>query len=71
MDYSRYLDCLADDFARLRVLAPTNPTAPVPSCPGWTATDLTRHVGEVYLHKTLAIRDGIEHEPWPLPLSAL
>ncbi|MEV4822272.1 maleylpyruvate isomerase family mycothiol-dependent enzyme [Micromonospora sp. NPDC049274] len=65
MDYSRYLDCLADDFARLRSLAPTNPAAPVPTCPGWTVADLARHVGEVYLHKTLAIRDGVEAEPWP------
>ncbi|MEU5780906.1 maleylpyruvate isomerase family mycothiol-dependent enzyme [Micromonospora lupini] len=65
MEYSRYLDCLADDFARLRALVPTNPTAPVPTCPGWSVTDLARHVGEVYLHKTLAIRDGVEAEPWP------
>jgi uncharacterized protein (TIGR03083 family) len=65
MEYSRFLDCLAADFARLRAIAPTDLTAAVPSCPGWTVADLTRHVGEVYLHKTLAIRDGAEPEPWP------
>ena len=27
--------------------------------------DLTRHVGEVYLHKTLAMREGAEPDPWP------
>jgi uncharacterized protein (TIGR03083 family) len=65
MERSRYLDCLADDFARLRAVAPRDLTAAVPSCPGWTVADLTRHVGEVYLHKTLAMREGAEPEPWP------
>jgi uncharacterized protein (TIGR03083 family) len=65
MEYSRFLDCLAADFARLRAVAPTDPTAAVPSCPGWTVADLTHHVGEVYLHKTLAMREGAEPDPWP------
>jgi uncharacterized protein (TIGR03083 family) len=65
MEYSRFLDCLAADFARLRAVVPTDPAAAVPSCPGWTVADLTRHVGEVYLHKTLAMREGAEPEPWP------
>ena len=65
MEYSRFLDCLATDFARLRALVPTDPGAAVPSCPGWTVADLTRHVSEVYLHKTLAMREGVEPEPWP------
>jgi hypothetical protein len=34
MEYSRFLDCLAADFARLRVVVSTGPTATVPSCPG-------------------------------------
>ncbi|MGC4770440.1 maleylpyruvate isomerase family mycothiol-dependent enzyme [Micromonospora sp. DT44] len=65
MENPRYLDCLTDDFVRLRALVPTDPGAAVPSCPGWTVADLARHVGEVYLHKTLAIREGVEPEPWP------
>ncbi|HTZ23729.1 MAG TPA: maleylpyruvate isomerase family mycothiol-dependent enzyme [Streptosporangiaceae bacterium] len=65
MERSRYLGCLAGDFARLRAVAPHDLTAAVPSCPGWTVADLTRHVGEVYLHKTLAMREGAEPEPWP------
>ncbi|MCF2525670.1 maleylpyruvate isomerase family mycothiol-dependent enzyme [Yinghuangia soli] len=78
MEYSRFLECLAADFARLRDAAAAAPAAGVPSCPGWTVADLTRHVGEVYLHKTLAMRDGAEPEPWPpdeladtVPLSLL
>lgn len=65
MDYARFLECLAADFARLRAVARLDPAAPVPSCPGWTVADLTRHVGEVYLHKTLAMREGAEPQPWP------
>lgn len=67
MEYARFLDCLATDFARLRAVVPTDPAAAVPSCPGWTVADLTRHVGEVYLHKTLAMREGTEPDPWPPP----
>jgi uncharacterized protein (TIGR03083 family) len=65
MEYSRFLDCLASDFARLRSVADTDLTAAVPSCPGWTVADLTYHVGEVYLHKTLAIQEGVEPDLWP------
>jgi uncharacterized protein (TIGR03083 family) len=65
MEYARFLDCLAVDFARLRAVAPVDLTADVPTCPGWTVADLTRHVGEVYLHKTLAMREGVEPETWP------
>jgi uncharacterized protein (TIGR03083 family) len=65
VEYSRFLDCLAADFARLRGVVPIDPAAAVPSCPGWTVADLIRHVGEVYLHKTLATREGAEPDPWP------
>jgi uncharacterized protein (TIGR03083 family) len=67
MEPSRYLECLAADYARLRTLAAVDPTADVPSCPGWSVADLVHHVGAVYLHKTLAIREGAEPEPWPPP----
>jgi uncharacterized protein (TIGR03083 family) len=65
MEYSRFLTCLAADFARLRAVVPADLTAEVPTCPGWTVADLTRHVGEVYLHKTLAMRESAQPEPWP------
>src|SRR5215204_1755954 len=65
MDYAQFLDCLAADFTRLRAVVPTDLGAPVPTCPGWTVAYLTYHVGEVYLHKTLAMREGAEHESWP------
>ncbi|MGW8064108.1 maleylpyruvate isomerase family mycothiol-dependent enzyme [Streptomyces ziwulingensis] len=65
MDFSRHLDCLAADYDRLRAVVGTGADVPVPTCPGWTVADLTRHVGDVYLHKTLAMREGVEPEPWP------
>jgi uncharacterized protein (TIGR03083 family) len=65
MEFSRYLDCLAADFARLRAVGPASLSAPVPTCPGWTVADLIRHVGEVYLHKTRAMREGAEPGEWP------
>jgi uncharacterized protein (TIGR03083 family) len=66
MDGNRLLDCLDADFQRLRDLARrTDPAAAVPTCPGWTLSDLVRHVGTVYLHKVECMRLDAEPEPWP------
>ena len=43
--------------------SPIDLTAAVPSCPGWTVADLTRHVGEVYLHKTAGHARGRRAQP--------
>ncbi len=67
MKNSRYLDCLAADYARLRAVAVDKLTEPVPTCPGWTVADLIRHVAEVYRHKTLAMREGTEPGTFPPP----
>jgi hypothetical protein len=64
--HSRFLAHLATEQARLRQLAAsTDPTAPVPSCPDWTADELTRHVAVVYLHKVECMRLGREPTAWP------
>jgi uncharacterized protein (TIGR03083 family) len=65
MEFSRFLGCLATDAARLRAVAAADLTAAVPTCPGWTIADLTRHVGQVYRHKALGMRQGSEPEDWP------
>lgn len=65
VDDSRYLACLADDYARLREVAGAAADARVPSCPDWTGDDLVRHVAEVYLHKTETMRLGAFPSPWP------
>ncbi|MGI5245809.1 maleylpyruvate isomerase N-terminal domain-containing protein [Dactylosporangium sp. CA-139066] len=65
MERSRLLQCLAADYMRLREVATTGLNAQVPSCPGWTVSDLVRHVGQVYLHKALVMQAGAWPEPWP------
>jgi len=65
MDFPSLRSHLAADAVRLRAAAEGNLDAPVPSCPGWTVTDLVQHVAEVYLHKTACIRQNKVPEPWP------
>ncbi|WP_238017470.1 maleylpyruvate isomerase family mycothiol-dependent enzyme [Dactylosporangium sp. AC04546] len=65
MERSRLLECLADDYLRLRTVAGRDLTAPVPSCPEWTTADLVRHVAEVYLHKAMTMRAAAFPDPWP------
>ena len=68
MDASRYLECLAADYGDLRdAVASVEPTATVPSCPGWTVANLVVHVAQVYLHKAAIMRTGEEPQPWPPP----
>ena len=68
MEDSRFLQCLAADYGDLRDAASAAElTATVPSCPGWTVSDLVRHVAEVYRHKVTLMRTGEEPEEWPPP----
>ncbi|HEU4425481.1 MAG TPA: maleylpyruvate isomerase family mycothiol-dependent enzyme [Pilimelia sp.] len=61
----RLLQCLAADEARLRAVAARDLTAAVPSCPGWSVTDLVTHVAVTYLHKAECMRRGELPRPWP------
>src|SRR3990170_566837 len=45
LDYLTHLRRESDRF--LECLQGAEPTAPVPSCPGWTASDLLWHLAEV------------------------
>ena len=65
MENSRFLECLAADYGRIRAVVPGNLDRPVPTCPEWTVGDLIRHVGTVYLHKVATMRDGAFPSPWP------
>lgn len=66
MDNSRFLDCLEADYQRMREVVAGHFDARVPTCPDWTVADLTRHVGEVYLHKVECMREGSPGESeWP------
>jgi uncharacterized protein (TIGR03083 family) len=63
---SRFTDCLAEDYALLRdAAASVDLDVPVPSCPGWTMSNLVQHVAEVYLHKAVIMRTGDWPRPWP------
>jgi uncharacterized protein (TIGR03083 family) len=66
MHSDRLRTCLDADYRRLREVAgAADLDAGVPSCPGWTMTDLVRHVGEVYLYKVECMRLGRHSEVWP------
>jgi uncharacterized protein (TIGR03083 family) len=68
MENTRFLACLEADYRRIRAVVPGHLAAPVPSCPDWTVADLTRHVGEVYLHKVECMREGgAPKTDWPPP----
>ena len=45
------------------LLAAADVTAPVPSCPGWTVTDLAVHLGETHVWAEQCIRTG--DPDWP------
>ena len=48
LEFPDYLDHIRRDSARFReVLASCDPTAPVPSCPEWSAADLLWHLTTV------------------------
>lgn len=48
LDFPSYLQHIRDESTRFRdTLAGCDPTAPVPSCPDWDASDLLWHLGEV------------------------
>jgi uncharacterized protein (TIGR03083 family) len=68
MESKRLLECLDQDYRRLRsVTAGADLAAIVPTCPEWTMADLVRHVGAVYLHKVECLRLGTNPEVWPPP----
>lgn len=67
----RFLDCLAAGEGDLRdAVASVELTTPVPTCPGWTVSDLTRHVASVYLYVVTVLRTGEWPQPWPPPALA-
>jgi hypothetical protein len=66
MENSRFLACLEADYRRIREVVPEHLSARVPTCPDWTVAELTRHVGQVYLHKVECMREGgLRETDWP------
>ncbi|GAB7052673.1 maleylpyruvate isomerase N-terminal domain-containing protein [Catenuloplanes indicus] len=65
MRTERFRECLTADAARLREAIVAAAPAPVPTCPGWTVTELADHVTQVYRHKTVVLRTGAFPEELP------
>lgn len=47
----------------VRTVRSADPAAPVPSCPGWTLTDLIRHTGSVQRMFATLLRQRIQQRP--------
>lgn len=54
IDHVSILRTVSDDLGRC---VEANPTHPIPACPGWTATDVLRHVGQVYAMVAAIVAD--------------
>jgi len=67
LPFETYQMLLRADAARLREVAAMGLAAPVPSCPGWTVSDVVAHTAEVYSHKVACTRLGHPPDPWPPP----
>jgi uncharacterized protein (TIGR03083 family) len=65
MDYATYVGHVQQDGQRLAAAASGSLPEDVPSCPGWTVTDLVTHVAEVYEHKIACTALGEFPKPWP------
>lgn len=58
MEWSAYLDHVRADTARLSEVGRLDLEATVPCCPGWTVSDLVKHLGTVYAHKSMVVEEG-------------
>jgi uncharacterized protein (TIGR03083 family) len=51
--------------AQLADAAESRLDAPVPTCPGWSVSDVVRHVAQVYEHKIACTELQRNPDPWP------
>ena len=65
MNYATYVEHVRQGGRRLAAAASGNLSNDVPSCPGWTVSDLVSHVAEVYEHKIACTALGRSPDPWP------
>lgn len=62
VSHERLLDTLHADLVRLAAIPDDQLAAPVPSCPGWTVTDLLAHLGRVQ-HRAVRFLEGTPFVP--------
>lgn len=65
LDFPAHVQREATRFAD--ALRDADPSAPVPTCPDWTADDLLYHLAEVFDSWTHVARDGVSGEDVPPP----
>ena len=65
MDYTTYVEHVRRDGQRLATAANGRLSKEVPTCPGWTVSDLVSHVAQVYEHKIACTALGRSPDPWP------
>ncbi len=66
MDVTLWTTSLPREFGLMReALDAADSTAPVPTCPEWSASDLEAHVAAVYQHKVEVMRRNAFPKPWP------
>lgn len=66
MEADRYLVDLEGAIALMtEAVADADPAGPVPTCPGWTVTDLVDHLGCVHLWAAASVRNGSPPDPYP------
>ena len=65
METREYIDVIRHQSVALLVSARTDLTAPIPSCPGWTMTDLVAHVGGVWSWAASIVSSGTRIDEYP------
>ena len=63
-----YRSWLADEGQALAAALDGNPTTPVPSCPGWSITDLVAHVGSYHRWAADLLQDASQQPRAPYSL---
>ncbi|MCQ8772907.1 maleylpyruvate isomerase family mycothiol-dependent enzyme [Streptomyces telluris] len=64
MNPAQHAAAVAAETARfIATVKGADPATPVPSCPGWTLTDLTRHTGSVHRWFTVLLSRRIQQPP--------
>ncbi len=65
MDFQALLRHFDREASRVAELAPLDPAAPLPSCPGWCVGTVVSHLAQVYEHKVACTELGRPPDPWP------
>jgi uncharacterized protein (TIGR03083 family) len=61
----RYFELIDADTERMLEAGALGLDAAVPSCPGWTVSDVVAHQAMVYAHKVRVMADNGWPDPWP------